>query len=58
MQLRLAVELDSEPITGWVGGSDREPHAFTGWMELATAIEDARRGPDWQNNSEMGKTAT
>jgi hypothetical protein len=40
--LRLTIETDSEPIAGSVAWPDEEPHRFSGWIELAAAIECAR----------------
>jgi hypothetical protein len=42
---RLVVELDAEadPVTGGIGRSGEALEAFTGWTELAAAIERLRR---------------
>jgi hypothetical protein len=42
----LTVRLDSidEPIAGLVGAQDGSSQAFTGWLELASALERAMRG--------------
>ena len=40
--LHLTIETDSEPIAGSVAGPDEEPRRFSGWIELAAAIEYAR----------------
>ena len=39
----LRVDLSSEELTGVLVASDELPVSFTGWMELASAIEDWRR---------------
>lgn len=44
--VRLELELDptADPVEGWlvVGDGEREP--FTGWIQLAAALERARAG--------------
>jgi hypothetical protein len=42
--LELAIELDSDPISGSVADEHGEPRRFRGWIELVAAIEDARGG--------------
>lgn len=42
--VHLAIELDSDPIKGRVSAVGAEGRGFSGWMELADAIEKARRG--------------
>ena len=39
----LRVDLSSEELTGVLVASDQHPVKFSGWMELASAIEDWRR---------------
>ena len=41
-QLELAIDLDSDPISGSVMRSDAEPRRFSGWIELVEAIEAVR----------------
>jgi hypothetical protein len=41
-QLNLAIDLDSEPISGSVIGSNGEPRRFNGWIDLVELIEEAR----------------
>ena len=43
VHLELWIDPDSEPISGWVAGSDGEREQFGGWVELTAAIESARR---------------
>jgi hypothetical protein len=40
--LRLAIDIDSDPITGSVSNGSGHPRAFQGWVELASVIEAAR----------------
>jgi hypothetical protein len=42
-QLRLAIDLASEPITGSLSVDGETSRRFSGWIELAAAIEGARR---------------
>jgi hypothetical protein len=43
VNVSLSIELDSDPISGFVAADcDTEPRSFTGWVELAGAIEDFR----------------
>ena len=39
----LRVDLSSEEFTGVLVGSEDRPVKFSGWMELASALEDWRR---------------
>jgi hypothetical protein len=39
----LRVDLSSEELTGVLVASDERSVKFSGWMELASAIEDWRR---------------
>jgi hypothetical protein len=41
--LELAIEVDSDPISGSVSNGNRQSQPFTGWIELVSAIEAARR---------------
>jgi hypothetical protein len=41
--LELAIDVESDPISGSVSGASREERRFTGWIELVAAIESARR---------------
>jgi hypothetical protein len=43
VHMRLWIDPDSEPITGWVVAEDGEREEFAGWVELTAAIESARR---------------
>ena len=42
--LRLELEPGSEPISGRLVAADGTLVEFTGWLELAAAIEQAARG--------------
>jgi hypothetical protein len=44
--LQLAIELDSDPITGSVSDGGQSAQPFTGWIELVAAIETARAASD------------
>ena len=41
-QLRLAIEIGSEPIAGWVSNDTGVSKSFHGWIELTAVIEAAR----------------
>jgi hypothetical protein len=41
-QLRLAIEIGSEPISGWVSNDTGVSKPFHGWIELTVVIEAAR----------------
>jgi hypothetical protein len=43
-QLNLAIDLDSDPISGSAVGSDGERRRFNGWIDLVELIEEARAG--------------
>ncbi len=40
--LKLAIDIDSEPISGSVSNGTGDSKAFHGWVELASVIEAAR----------------
>jgi hypothetical protein len=40
--LELAIEVDSDPISGVVSNGNRQSQPFIGWIELVAAIEAAR----------------
>jgi hypothetical protein len=40
--LELAIEVDSDPISGSVSNGSRHSQPFHGWIELVAAIEAAR----------------
>lgn len=40
--MQLAIEVDSDPIRGFVSNGTRHPQPFSGWIELVAAIEAAR----------------
>jgi hypothetical protein len=44
--LRLELEQGSEPISGRLVAADGTEEAFTGWLELAAAIERATQSID------------
>lgn len=39
LHLSLELEVDSEPIKGWLQAERGERREFEGWMELAAALE-------------------
>jgi hypothetical protein len=41
-RVQLEIELGSDPIAGFLTGPRGDACRFTGWIELAEAIEDAR----------------
>ena len=43
--LRLAIDVDSDPISGSICNGTGRAQPFSGWIELASVIEAARR-PD------------
>ena len=45
-ELHLSIEVESDPIAGWVSGDAGEPRGFSGWMELVAVIEAARLGAE------------
>jgi hypothetical protein len=40
--LELSIEVDSDPISGWVSNGAYGTRPFSGWIELVAAIEAAR----------------
>lgn len=40
--LQLAIEVDSDPITGSVSNGTHRSQPFSGWIELVAAIEEVR----------------
>jgi hypothetical protein len=40
--LKLAIDIDSDPISGSVSNGSGDGRAFQGWIELASVIEAAR----------------
>ena len=40
--LELAIEVDSDPISGSVGNGAHRSQPFSGWIELVAAIEAVR----------------
>jgi len=42
----LELEVGADPIAGRVGDPGSEPESFTGWLQLAAALERAGREPD------------
>lgn len=43
VNVSLSIDLESDPISGFVRAEvDQEPRRFSGWVELAGAIEDVR----------------
>lgn len=41
-QVRLSIEVDSDPISGSLSVDAGSPQQFCGWMELVAALESAR----------------
>jgi hypothetical protein len=56
--LQLSIEVQSEPITGSLTGAPGEtPRSFSGWVELASAIEAARcHGVNGADAEKLGLT--
>jgi hypothetical protein len=52
--LRLAIEIDSDPISGSVSNGTGDSRAFHGWIELAVVIE-AARSADLAGAEELGE---
>jgi hypothetical protein len=44
VHVEIEVELQREPIAGTVWSEATPRHPFAGWLELASAIEELRRG--------------
>jgi hypothetical protein len=42
VNLSVSIDIGSEPIKGSVSNGNRDPQAFSGWIELVAAIEAAR----------------
>jgi hypothetical protein len=42
LHLGLDLDLDRQPITGRLRGHEIPTRSFEGWLELASAVEDAR----------------
>jgi hypothetical protein len=40
--LELVIDIDSDPITGFVSNGTQSERPFSGWIELVAAIEAAR----------------
>lgn len=55
-QLRLAIEVGSEPIAGWVSDGTGVSRPFRGWIELTGVIEAARAADG--TLGEQGETPT
>ena len=53
-QLRLAIDIDSDPISGWISNRCGLLRSFHGWLELTSAIEAARVADP--SLGELGKT--
>ena len=60
--LELAIEVDSDPISGSVSNGNRQSQPFIGWIELVSAIEAARSsathlaGPDEAERQTLGSS--
>lgn len=44
-ELRLALDLDADPIAGTVRAPGEDPAAFVGWLGLTAELERLRAGP-------------
>ena len=55
-QLRLAIDIGSEPISGWVSNGVGDSRPFEGWIELASVIEAARAAEVALGKSGNGRT--
>ncbi len=44
--LELAIDIDSDPITGSFSDAAQRSQSFTGWIELVAAIEAVRSSED------------
>ncbi len=42
MYLHLDLDVEAEPISGYVGLRDSEPHAFTGYASLIATLQSLR----------------
>jgi hypothetical protein len=56
--LELAIEVDSEPISGSVSNGTRQAQPFNGWIELVAFIEAARRSADLVAGSRQDERQT
>jgi hypothetical protein len=56
VNVSLSIDLESDPISGSVmAEADLEPRSFSGWVELAGVIEDARlRRPGGAGRESLG----
>jgi hypothetical protein len=52
--MSLAIDVDSEPITGSISNGREVGQPFTGWIELVAAIEAVRSEGDGGDASEPG----
>ncbi len=53
--LQLAIEIDSDPITGVVSVGAGAPEQFSGWIELVAAIESVRRTASNGGSENLGE---
>jgi hypothetical protein len=53
-QLRLAIDVGSEPISGWVSYGTGVSKPFHGWIELTAVIEAARAAEE--SLAELGES--
>ena len=56
--LELAIDVDSEPISGSVSNGAHRSQPFSGWIELVAAIEAARSSVSGANGSGMNGAGT
>jgi hypothetical protein len=50
--VNLAIDVDSEPISGSISNGSQVERPFTGWIELAAAIEAVRSSGHESESSE------
>jgi uncharacterized membrane protein len=56
-ELMLAIDVDSDPISGWVSNGTKISRPFRGWIELAGVIE-AARSAGHQERADLGEGLT
>ena len=53
--MKLAIDIDSDPISGSVSNGGGDSKAFHGWIELVSVIEAARSDDDPAAAEELGE---
>jgi hypothetical protein len=46
VEVHLAIDLNSQPITGELQVGDTAPRRFRSWLDLIAALDAAKRGED------------